>query len=608
MLSDIHSPADLRRLPVESLPRLCAELRERLIQQLADTPGHLGSSLGVVELTVALHRALDTPQDRIVWDVGHQAYAHKLLTGRQDTFHTIRQLGGLAPFPSPEESEYDTATSGHASTSISMALGMAVAAKRRGTKERAVAVVGDGAMSGGLAFEALNNAREADVDMLIVLNDNAMSISPAVGALGQHLHQLQTSPTYNRLRDKYNLKALTRPIKRLFAHGRGNMFEGLGIRYFGPVDGHDVASLTRTIEQLRDLRGPKLLHVLTTKGKGYAPAEQDPVRFHAPGRCCPETGLPLTSKPDPTVPPLYQDVFGQTLLELARQDERIVAITPAMLLGSGLEEMKQEMPERCFDVGIAEGHAVTFSAGLARGGLRPFCAIYSTFFQRAYDNLIHDVAISGLPVVLCLDRAGLVGEDGATHHGAFDLSALRAIPNIIIASPYNERDLRNLLYTASLTSAPFVIRYPRGRAETADWRTPMQQLPIGKAEKMKSGTHAAVLSLGPIGNAAAEAIKRHEAQTGQTVEHWHFRFLKPIDTDAIGDILARHKRIVTIENGTLRGGLGSAIAEVMAQRGKSEGQTLRMLGLPDRFVAHGTLAELHAQTNTDINAILQALL
>ncbi len=620
LLSTINSPDDLRRMPVEDLPQLCDELRQYMIRELADNPGHFASSLGAVELTVALHYVFDTPEDRIVWDVGHQAYAHKILTGRREAFCNNRKLGGLRPFPSPEESEYDSCTCGHASNSISIALGMAVAAHRENSQRHVVAVIGDGSMSGGLAFEGLNNVSSTKNNLLIILNDNKMSIDRSVGGMKEFLHRFHTSSTYNDLRYRasqqlYKWKILNdNRVKRLIRFNnsvkslinrQNNMFEGLSIRYFGPSYGHDVIQLVHTLRQIKDMKGPRMLHVLTVKGKGYRPAEKNPALFHAPGKFCPETGKPIEQS-EKELPPRYQDVFGETLLELARENERIVGITPAMPSGCGICIMQKEMPDRCFDVGIAEGHAVTFSAGMAKDGLLPFCNIYSSFAQRAYDNIIHDLAISRLNVVLCLDRAGLVGEDGPTHHGAFDLAALRPIPGLAIASPLNEHELRNLMYTAQLPNkGPFVIRYPRGRGVKTDWHSTMHELPIGKGQMLKEGKDIAVLTLGPLGNVAAEAIAEVEKETGRSIAHYDMRFLRPLDEEILNHVGQQFRHIVTLEDGVREGGFGSAVLEFMADHSYTP-QVVR-LGLPDNFVEHGSVAELHRIVGIDKEGIKKVI-
>ena len=586
---------------------------------MADNPGHFASSLGVVELTVALHYVFDTPNDRIVWDVGHQAAGHKILTGRREDFHTYRHLGGLRPFPSPEESEYDTFACGHASNSISAALGMAVANEIQNSKlSKVVAVIGDGSMSGGLAFEGVNNVSSTPNNLLIILNDNNMSIDRSVGGMKQYLHHLHTSSLYNNVRfrlsnglvrlgvlsEKRRQKILrfNNSLKALL-NNQQNIFEGFNIRYFGPIDGHDVIELVNTLRQIKDMKGPKLLHLHTIKGKGFKPAEKNPTVFHAPGKYDPETGERLRDNTE-GLPPRYQDVFGETVLELAKQNDKIVGITPAMATGSSLNIMMKEMPERTFDVGIAEGHAVTFAGGLAKEGMIPFCNIYSSFAQRAFDNIIHDVALLKLHVVFCFDRAGLVGQDGATHHGAFDLAALRPIPNLTISSPMNEHELRNLMYTAQLPyKGPFVIRYPRGRGVLTDWRCPFEELPIGKGRKLSDGQDVAVLSIGPIGNVVQKVV-REFIEEGKSVAHYDMRFLKPIDEDILREA-GKCRRIVTVEDGVVQGGLGSAVLEFMADHNLHP-EVVR-LGLPDHFVEHGTPDELYHLVGLDAEAIRQAI-
>lgn len=624
LLNSIDYPADLRQLSTDQLPEVCKELRQDIVNELSVNPGHLASSLGAVELTVALHYVFDTPEDRIVWDVGHQAYGHKILTGRRERFSTNRKLGGLRPFPSPMESEYDSFACGHASNSISAALGMAIAAKKTGNEGRhVVAVIGDGAMSGGLAFEGLNNASSSPNDLLIILNDNDMSIDRAVGGMRQYLLNLNTNKTYNRIKFRFNrwlhskgllnddrkngLQRLSNAIKSAISHQQ-NVFDGMNIRYFGPFDGHNVKELVRILQQLKDMEGPKLLHLHTKKGHGYAPAERDVTTWHAPGKFDPETGERMVDR-DPSKPQKYQDVFGHTLLELAEQNPRIVGVTPAMPTGCSMNIMMEKMPCRTFDVGIAEGHAVTFSAGMAKDGLLPFCNIYSAFAQRAYDNIIHDVAILKLPVVLCLDRAGLVGEDGPTHHGAFDLAALRPIPNLTICSPLDEHELRRLMFTAQLPDkGPFVIRYPRGGGVLQNWRCPLEEIKVGTGRRLRDGSDVAVLSIGPIGNDVAEAIdmavSRSEGRL--SVAHYDMRFLKPID-EAILDEVGRHfGRIVTVENGVRNGGLGSAVLEWMNDHGYRP-QVIR-LGLPDdQFVEHGTVEELQKIVGLDRESIVKAI-
>ena len=621
LLSGIHLPADLRKLPREALPQVCQELRYAIIESLANNPGHFASSLGVVELTVALHYVFNTPYDRIVWDVGHQAAGHKMLTGRLDAFCTYRRLHGLRPFPSPEESEYDTFACGHASNSISAALGMAVADQQTGQTDRhVVAVIGDGSMSGGLAYEGLNNASATPNNVLIILNDNNMSIDHSVGGMKHYLHQLHTSRLYNWLRFRISQRLLrwgilsergrqrvlrfNNSLKSLLTDQQ-NIFEGMNIRYFGPSDGHNVIELVNTLMQIKDMKGPKLLHIHTIKGKGFEPAEQNPTLYHAPGRYNPVTGECIHTDTD-GLPPKYQDVFGYTILELAKRNPRIVAVTPAMATGCGLTPMKKEMPDRTFDVGIAEGHAVTFSGGMASAGLLPFCNIYSSFSQRAFDNIIHDVALCKLNVVLCLDRAGLVGEDGPTHHGAFDLSALRPIPNLTISSPMDECELRRLMFTAQQPDmGAFVIRYPRGRGVHTDWKCPLEQIPVGKARLIHEGTDMAVLSLGPVGNDVEEVVQELEKE-GKSVAHYDMRFLKPIDEDTLKLVGNKYKKIVTVEDGALKGGLGSAVLEYMSDNNLSP--KIVRLGLPDHFVEHGSVNELHHIAGIDKEAIKKALL
>ena len=628
LLSNIDSPADLRKLSVDQLPELCRELRQDIIDEVSVNPGHFASSLGVVELTVALHYVFNTPEDRIVWDVGHQAYGHKILTGRRDTFCTNRQFGGIRPFPSPEESVYDTFTCGHASNSISAALGMAVAAKKTGNPNRhVVAVIGDGAMSGGLAFEGLNNVSSTPNDMLVVLNDNDMSIDRAVGGMEQYLINLDTNDTYNKLRYKLSswmsqkgylndnrrnsIIRLNNAIKSAMAHQQ-NLFEGMNIRYFGPFDGHDVKNVVSILRRIKDMKGPKLLHLHTVKGKGYKPAEEHATIWHAPGKFDPTTGERLVGDTS-HVPPKYQEVFGHTLLELARQNERIVGVTPAMPTGCSMNIMMKAMPDRCFDVGIAEGHAVTFSGGMAKDGLQPFCNIYSAFSQRAYDNIIHDLAILNLPVVLCLDRAGLVGQDGPTHHGAFDIATLRPIPNLTISAPMDEWELRKLMYTAQLPGkGTFVIRYPRGRGVKVDWHCPLEAVEVGTGRKLHEGSDAAVLSFGPLGNDVELAIKKIEDDTKSilrrtpSIAHYDMRFVKPLDSKLLDEVGRRFKKILTIEDGSKEGGFGSAILEWMDDHGFTP-RVVRM-GLPDAFVPHGTVEEERKLCHLDPESIRQALL
>ena len=623
LLKSIDYPSDLRRLEIDQLPQVCEELRQDIVEELSVNPGHLASSLGVVELTVALHYVFDTPNDRIVWDVGHQAYGHKILTGRREQFATNRKLGGIRPFPSPLESEYDTFACGHASNSISAALGMAVASRvaqsskaEDEAERKVVAVIGDGAMSGGLAFEGLNNVSSSPNDLLIILNDNNMSIDRSVGGMKQYLLGLNTNETYNAVRFKVErwlhgkgmmpddrrkgLIRLSNAFKSAISHQQ-NIFEGMNIRYFGPFDGHNVKELVRILRQLKTMKGPKLLHIHTQKGHGYAPAERDVTTWHAPGKFDPETGERIVDN-DPSKPQKYQDVFGHTLLELAKLNPKIVGVTPAMPTGCSMNIMMKEYPERTFDVGIAEGHAVTFSGGMAKDGLIPFCNIYSAFAQRAYDHIIHDVALLGLHVVLCFDRAGLVGEDGSTHHGAFDLAALRPVPNLTIASPMDEHELRRLMYTAQLPDkGPFVIRYPRGGGVLKDWRCPLEEIKVGTGRRLRDGKNVAVLSIGAIGNEALQAAEATDAAM------YDMRFLKPLDEHLLHEIGQRFQRIVTVENGVRNGGLGSAVMEWLGDHGYQTHVT--RLGLPvDHFVEHGTVAELQHLVGLDVESIKKAIL
>lgn len=622
LLGNIKYPADLRQLTVGQLPELCAELRRDIVEELSVNPGHLASSLGVVELTVALHYVFDTPYDRIVWDVGHQAYGHKILTGRRDTFCTNRKLHGVRPFPSPEESEYDTFACGHASNSISAALGMAIAAKRTDNANRhVVAVIGDGAMSGGLAFEGINNVSSSPNDLLIILNDNDMSIDRAVGGMEKYLLNLDTNATYNRLRFKASqwlrskgylnddrrkgLIRLNNALKSAISHQQ-NIFEGMNIRYFGPFDGNNVTEVVRILRQLKDMSGPKLLHLHTVKGKGYKPAEAEATIWHAPGKFCPETGERIKSD-DTGQPPKFQDVFGNTLLELAEANPAIVGVTPAMPTGCSMNIMMKQMPDRVFDVGIAEGHAVTFAAGMAKDGLMPFCNIYSAFAQRAYDNIIHDAALQRLPVVLCLDRAGLVGEDGATHHGAFDIAALRTVPNLTLASPMDECELRRLMYTAQLPGkGTFVIRYPRGKGVRTDWKCPLEEVEVGTGRTLREGNDVAVLSYGPLGNDVQRAIDELQQEGNRlSVAHYDLRFAKPLDDALLTTVAQRFSRIVTIEDGARAGGIGSAVLEWMSDHHFTP--ELTRLGLPDNFVEHGTVAQLREIVGLDIESIKKAI-
>ena len=614
LLNKINGVEDLRKLSIDQLPLLCKELRSNIVNELSVNPGHLASSLGVVEITVALHYVMNTPEDRIVWDVGHQAYGHKILTGRRESFCTNRKLGGLRPFPSPLESPFDTFTCGHASNSISAALGMAVAAK--GTKRHVVAVIGDGAMSGGLAYEGLNNVSSSPNNLLIILNDNNMSIDRSVGGMKQLLLSLNTNETYNRWRfkasnwlkgkgylrdDRRNgLIRLGNAAKSAIS-GQQNIFEGMNIRYFGPFNGHDVKEMVRLLRQLKDMEGPKLLHLHTQKGHGYKPAEKQATIWHAPGKFNPDTGERLTADTS-DMPPKFQDVFGETLLELAKQNPRIVGVTPAMPSGCSMNIMMKQMPDRVFDVGIAEGHAVTFSGGMAKDGLQPFCNIYSAFSQRAYDNIIHDVALLNLPVVICLDRAGLVGEDGPTHHGAFDIAALRPIPNLTIASPMDETELRKMMFTAQLPDkGTFVIRYPRGRGSVVDWRCPLEEIAVGKGRCLHEGTDVAVLSFGPLGVEVEKVID----DVSLSVAHYDMRFAKPLDEEILDEVGRKFKRIVTIEDGSREGGFGSAVLEWMSDHGYTP--QIKRLGLPDKFVEHGTVAELQKITGIDAESIKKAV-
>ena len=638
LLSNIKYPEDLRKLSIDQLPQVCKELREDIIDEVSVNPGHFASSLGVVEITVALHYVYNTPNDRIVWDVGHQAYGHKILTGRREVFCTNRKLHGIRPFPTPLESEYDTFACGHASNSISAALGMAVAARKLGQSDRSVvAVIGDGAMSGGLAFEGLNNVSSTPNDMLIILNDNDMSIDRAVGGMEKYLLNLDTNETYNKLRFKASqwlhskgylndnrkkgIIRLNNALKSALSHQQ-NIFEGMNIRYFGPFDGHDVKEVVRVLQQLKKMKGPKLLHLHTTKGKGYEPAEKSATIWHAPSKFDPETGERLIADTS-NKPPKYQDVFGNTLLELAQQNPKIVGVTPAMPTGCSMNIMMKAMPDRTFDVGIAEGHAVTFSGGMAKDGLIPFCNIYSSFAQRAYDNIIHDMALLNLPVVLCLDRAGLVGEDGPTHHGAFDMAALRPIPHLTIASPMNEHELRNLMYSAQLPNqGSYVIRYPRGNGVLVDWKNPMEEIKTGTGRKLKDGDDIAVITIGPIGNDAANVIAELEAEGKEQCEasdegkeqcegkplsiaHYDLRFLKPLDNSLLEEVGKKFKHIVTIEDGVRNGGMGSAVLEWMSDHGYQP--TITRMGLPDDFVEHGTVNQLREIVHLDNNSIKETL-
>lgn len=615
LLDRISSPRELKQLTPEELRRYCDELRHYIIEECSVNPGHLASSLGTVELAAALHYVYDTPEDRIVWDVGHQTYAHKIITGRREAFRTKRQLGGISGFPRMSESEYDAFGGGHASVSISAAFGMAKAAELRGEKYHVVAVIGDGSMTGGLAFEGLNNAGASKrTNLLVILNDNNMAIDQATGALKNYLLKISTSVHYNRFKQRlWDILSHTPRLLRLCQKAgnavkqgllnKSNFFESLNFRYFGPVDGHNLKELVRTLRAMRDIEGPKLLHVLTVKGKGYLPAEHDQPVWHAPGRFNPDTGERIAP---PEGPARYQDVFGETLLELARRDKRVVGVTPAMPTGCSMNILLREMPDRCFDVGIAEGHAVTFSAGLAAAGMVPFCNIYSTFMQRAYDNVIHDVAIQDLPVVMCLDRGGLVGEDGVTHHGVFDMEAFRAIPGLTIAAPMNEPELRNLMYTALQSGHPFMIRYPRGCGEGLPWRgVAFEALPVGRGRKLREGSDVALVTVGTVGNAAARAAER-AAAAGVEAAHYDLRFVKPLDETLLDEVGRRFRRVVTVEDGCLRGGVGEAVTVFFTSRGYDVQVT--RLGIGDAWVEHGTPAQLRALCGYDEEGILRALL
>ncbi|MFA6359271.1 MAG: 1-deoxy-D-xylulose-5-phosphate synthase [Dysgonamonadaceae bacterium] len=622
LLKNINSPDDLKNLSMDQLIAVCNELREFIIDHLSHNPGHFASSLGTVELTVALHYLYNTPYDKLVWDVGHQAYSHKILTGRRDQFHTNRKFGGISGFTNPEESEYDTFIAGHASTSISAALGMAVAANLNDTLDRhVVAIIGDGAMTGGLAFEGLNNVSSQPNNLLIILNDNDMSIDANVGGIKEYLVKMTSSSLYNRMRygvykqfkrrnilndnRKNFILRFNNSLKSLIIRQQ-NIFEGLNIRYFGIVDGHDLPSLIRILGNIQNMKGPKLLHIRTVKGKGYKPAEDAATIWHAPGLFDKKTGKRL-NKSSNGQPPRYQDVFGHTLTEMAAVNEKIVGVTPAMPTGSSMIHMMKEFPKRVFDVGIAEAHAVTFSAGMAKEGLIPFCAIYSSFMQRAYDQVIHDVALQKLKVILCLDRAGLVGEDGATHHGAFDLAYLRFIPNLIISAPYNEHDLRNLMYTAVYgNSGPFVIRYPRGQGELVEWKNEMKIIPIGKGRKLRDGKDIALLSIGSIGNTGASAIEKAK-EYGLNVAHYDLLFLKPLDEELLKEVAENYQTIVTLENGSIEGGMGSAVIEFFADNGYNN-LNIHRLGIKDEFISHGSTKDLLRYCELDEEGILKLLI
>ncbi len=621
ILKHINSPEDLKKLGKEELYKVCDELRQYIIDVVSIHGGHFGASLGVVELSVALHYVYNTPYDQLVWDVGHQAYGHKILTGRRDNFPTNRKYGGLSGFPKRSESEYDAFGVGHSSTSISAALGMAIAAKHKGELDRkSVAVIGDGSMTAGMAFEAMNHAGVAEADLLVILNDNNMSIDPNVGSLREYLTDITTSHTYNKIKDDiWNTLGklpvggnFSREIASKLEHSikgfiskSSNLFESMKMRYFGPIDGHNITKLVDTLKDLKDIPGPKLLHIITTKGKGYALAEKDQTKWHAPGLFDKVTGEIYKKTFDTPQPPKYQDVFGKTIIELAKKNDKIFGITPAMPSGSSLKFMMDEMPERAIDVGICEQHAVTLSAGMATQGLKVFCNIYSSFMQRAYDQVVHDVAIQKLPVIFCLDRAGLVGDDGPTHHGVYDIAYMRCIPNMIVSSPMNEAELRNLMYTAQLDSnkLPFVIRYPRGEGVMPEWQTPIKEVEIGKGRKLKDGKEIAILSFGHPGNFAAAAIRNLRTE-GITPAHYDLRFVKPLDEEMLHEVFANYSKVITVEDGTIVGGVGSAILEFMAKHDYKA--TIKMLGIPDRIVEHGSQKELHRECGYDTEAIMEA--
>ena len=624
MLSKIAIPADLRsQFQPEELQGVADELRQFIVDVVSEKGGHFGASLGVVELTVALHYVFNTPEDQIVWDVGHQAYGHKILTGRRERFHTNRQYGGVSGFPKRSESEYDTFGVGHSSTSISAALGMAVGSRLNNDKDRQhIAIIGDGAMTAGLAFEGLNHGGSEDTNMLVILNDNCMSIDPNVGALKDYLTDITTSHTYNKVKDEVwdllgriskfgpNAQAIAQKVENAIKAAvlkQSNLFESLNFRYFGPVDGHDVEYLTKVLADLKDIPGPKLLHVVTRKGAGYAPAEEgSATKWHAPGLFNKETGELLGGGDNKPKPPKFQDVFGHSIIELAKQDRRIVGVTPAMPSGCSLKFMMEEMPDRAFDVGIAEQHAVTFSAGMATRGMIPFCNIYSSFMQRAYDQVIHDVALQNLHVVFCLDRGGLVGADGPTHHGAYDLAYMRCIPNLIVSAPMDEQELRNLMFTASeKQSGPFVIRYPRGNGSMIDWRTPFEEIPIGQGRRLRQGEDLAILSIGAIGTEAAQAAEDLSKQ-GVEAAHYDMRFVKPLDTMLLHEVFTKFNKVITLEDGCVQGGMGSAVTEWAMENGYAA-QVIR-LGVPDRYIEHGTQAELYAECGYDAKSIVKKAL
>lgn len=616
LLSQIDFPADLRRFSEDELVQISNELRQYIIDIVSLKGGHFGASLGTVELSVALHYAFNTPYDQLVWDVGHQAYGHKMLTGRRERFHTNRIYKGLSGFPKRKESEYDTFGVGHSSTSISAALGMAVASRLKGENDRQhIAVIGDGALTGGMAFEGLNNAGTTSNNMLVVLNDNCMSIDPNVGALKEYLTDITTSHTYNRVKDEVwnllgkiskfgpNAQAIVQKVENAVKSAllqQSNLFESLNFRYFGPVDGHDVNRLVQVFKDLKDIPGPKILHVLTVKGKGYKLAEEDQTLWHAPGLFNKDTGEILKSPSKGPEPPKYQDVFGHTLVEIAKEDKRVVGVTPAMPSGCSLNIMMREIPDRAFDVGICEQHAVTFSAGMATQGLIPFCNIYSTFMQRAYDQVMHDVALQNLHVVFCLDRGGLAGADGPTHHGAYDIAYMRCLPNMVVAAPMNEQELRNMMFTGYKTPGPMSIRYPRGNGVMPEWRTPLEFIPVGKGRKLKDGDDLAILSIGHIGNLATKAIQKLESE-GMSVAHYDMRFVKPLDEALLHEIFGRHTKVITVEDGCIQGGFGSAVLEFMADNGYSA--HVKRLGIPDRYIEHGTQPELWKECGYDEEGI-----
>ncbi len=619
-LNTINSPNDLKKLKEENLITLSSELRRFIIDIVSENPGHFASSLGVIELTVALHYIFNSPKDKIVWDVGHQAYAHKILTGRREVFHTNRKLGGIAGFPSIFESEHDAFGVGHSSTSISAALGIAVSSALKGEKNHAIAVIGDGALTGGMAFEALNNAGSLNANVLVILNDNNMSIDPNTGALNEYLLDITTSKTYNKVKEEVwkslgkirhigpNTRAFIQKIEngiKSVIMRQGNLFEAMNFRYFGPVNGHDVVYMTKLLADLKNIPGPKLLHILTTKGKGFAAAERNQPAWHAPGLFDKITGQKIVINSDKPIPPRYQDVFGQTMIELAEMNPKIVGITPAMSSGCSLKPMMDAMPERAFDVGIAEQHAVTFAAGLAADGMMPFCNVYSTFMQRGYDQVIHDVALQKLPVVFCLDRGGLVGDDGATHHGAFDLAYMRIVPNLTVASPMNESELRNLMYTAQLPGkGAFSIRYPRGNGMLLDWKTPFEEIPVGTGKIIHNGKDLAVLTIGPVGNKIEELQARWKAEN-ISVAHYDMRFVKPLDEKLLHEIFGNFTKIITVEDGVVKGGFGSAVLEFMSENGYSA-QIIR-LGIPDKFIEHGTQEELYTICGYDKESIYKTV-